>query len=36
VTGEDVHIKDEVFVNGGIILPHKSVGENIMEPKIVM
>eukprot|EP00736_Rhodelphis_marinus_P006006 Rmarinus@m.13002 len=36
VLGEDVEIKDEVYVNGGIILPHKSVGNNIQEPKIVM
>ena len=36
VLGEDVHISDEVFVNGGSILPHKSVSSNIMEPTIVM
>lgn len=36
VLGEDVHIADEVLVNGGSILPHKSVSVNIMEPKIVM
>lgn len=36
VLGEDVHVKDEIFVNGGSVLPHKSVGENIMEPRIVM
>mmetsp|Transcript_11314 Transcript_11314/g.22855 ORF Transcript_11314/g.22855 Transcript_11314/m.22855 type:complete len:359 (-) Transcript_11314:4940-6016(-) len=36
VTGEDVTIKDERYINGGIILPHKSVGDDIPEPKIVM
>ncbi|KAI8815910.1 nucleotide-diphospho-sugar transferase [Fimicolochytrium jonesii] len=36
VLGEDVHVADEVFVNGGCVLPHKSVGANILEPRIVM
>ncbi|KAI8813433.1 mannose-1-phosphate guanyltransferase Mpg1 [Cladochytrium replicatum] len=36
VLGEDVHVGDEYFVNGGSILPHKSVSKNIMEPQIVM
>ncbi|KAJ1568901.1 mannose-1-phosphate guanyltransferase [Cladochytrium tenue] len=36
VLGEDVHVSDEIFVNGGAVLPHKSVSANIMEPMIVM
>lgn len=36
VLGEDVHIGDEYLVNGGSILPHKSVTRNIMSPEIVM
>ncbi|KAJ3203094.1 mannose-1-phosphate guanyltransferase [Entophlyctis luteolus] len=39
VLGEDVHVADEVYVNGGSVLPHKraqSVGTNIVEPQIVM
>jgi mannose-1-phosphate guanylyltransferase len=28
VLGEDVQIKDELFINGTIILPHKSIGES--------
>ncbi|KAI9193166.1 nucleotide-diphospho-sugar transferase [Polychytrium aggregatum] len=36
VLGEDVHVADEIFVNGGSVLPHKSVSANITEPKIVM
>eukprot|EP00182_Erythrolobus_australicus_P003787 CAMPEP_0185834066 /NCGR_PEP_ID=MMETSP1353-20130828/4219_1 /TAXON_ID=1077150 /ORGANISM="Erythrolobus australicus, Strain CCMP3124" /LENGTH=358 /DNA_ID=CAMNT_0028532419 /DNA_START=1 /DNA_END=1077 /DNA_ORIENTATION=- len=36
VLGEDVTIKNEVYVNGGVILPHKSVSEDISEPRIVM
>lgn len=36
VTGEDVIVKDEIYVNGAYVLPHKSIGESIPEPKIVM
>lgn len=36
VLGEDVHIGDELYVNGGKILPHKSLSESIESPKIVM
>ncbi|KAJ3025048.1 UNVERIFIED_CONTAM: mannose-1-phosphate guanyltransferase [Siphonaria sp. JEL0065] len=36
VLGEDVHVADEVFVNGGSVLPHKSVGASILTPQIVM
>lgn len=36
VLGEDVQIGDEVFVNGGKILPHKSVNENILEPGVIV
>lgn len=31
VLGEDVHIKDELFINGACILPHKSISESIHE-----
>ncbi|KAI9001876.1 mannose-1-phosphate guanyltransferase [Gaertneriomyces semiglobifer] len=36
VLGEDVHVADEIYVNGACVLPHKSVSANITEPKIVM
>ncbi|KAI8927163.1 nucleotide-diphospho-sugar transferase [Entophlyctis helioformis] len=36
VLGEDVHIKDEIYTNGATVLPHKSVGTDILEPQIVM
>ncbi|KAJ3158906.1 mannose-1-phosphate guanyltransferase [Irineochytrium annulatum] len=36
VLGDDVHISDEIYVNGGRVLPHKSVSANIAEPTIVM
>jgi len=36
VLGEDVHIRDELYINGGSILPHKTISTSIAEPKIVM
>jgi mannose-1-phosphate guanylyltransferase len=36
VLGDDVTIKDEIYVNGGSILPHKSISANITEPQIIM
>jgi len=36
VLGEDVRIRDELYVNGARILPHKEISENITEPQIIM
>jgi len=36
VLGEDVTVKDEVYVNGGKVLPHKSIGVSVAEPQIIM
>lgn len=36
VLGEDVIVKDELYINGGRILPHKSIGESVPEPQIIM
>ncbi len=36
VLGEDVVVKDEIYINGGYILPHKSIGESVPEPQIIM
>ena len=36
VLGEDVEVKDEVYVNGGKVLPHKSIGTSVTEPQIIM
>ncbi|KAI9682693.1 MAG: mannose-1-phosphate guanyltransferase [Trizodia sp. TS-e1964] len=36
VLGDDVTIADEIYVNGGSILPHKSIKANIDEPAIIM
>lgn len=36
VLGEDVTVGDEVYVNGGSVLPHKSIKANVNEPAIIM
>ncbi|KAL7754249.1 mannose-1-phosphate guanyltransferase [Sorochytrium milnesiophthora] len=36
VLGDDVSISDEIYVNGGCVLPHKSISTCIPEPKIIM
>ncbi|KAF9433195.1 mannose-1-phosphate guanyltransferase [Entomortierella beljakovae] len=36
VLGDYVTVKDEVYINGGSILPHKSISANITEPQIIM
>ncbi|XP_070557694.1 mannose-1-phosphate guanyltransferase beta-A-like [Ptychodera flava] len=36
VLGEDVIVKDELYVNGGRILPHKSIGDSVADPQIIM
>ncbi|XP_042384198.1 probable mannose-1-phosphate guanylyltransferase 1 [Zingiber officinale] len=36
ILGEDVHISDEVYSNGGVVLPHKEIKSSILKPEIVM
>lgn len=36
VLGEDVTIGDEIYVNGGSVLPHKSIKANVDVPAIIM
>ncbi|KAA8916445.1 hypothetical protein TRICI_001407 [Trichomonascus ciferrii] len=36
VLGDDVEVKDEVYVNGGRVLPHKSIAGNVEKPEIIM
>jgi len=36
VLGQDVGVADELFVNGGQILPHKSISESVPLPQIIM
>nr|CAH7720986.1 unnamed protein product [Callosobruchus chinensis] len=36
VLGEDVIVKDEVYINGGQVLPHKNIATSVPEPQIIM
>eukprot|EP01129_Flabellula_baltica_P001738 TRINITY_DN11664_c0_g1_i1.p1 TRINITY_DN11664_c0_g1~~TRINITY_DN11664_c0_g1_i1.p1 ORF type:complete len:381 (+),score=89.44 TRINITY_DN11664_c0_g1_i1:46-1143(+) len=36
VLGRDVTVSDELYINGGVILDHKSISDSIPEGKIVM
>lgn len=36
VLGDDVTIGDEIYVNGGCVLPHKSIKTNVDVPAIIM
>lgn len=36
VLGDDVTIGDEIYVNGGSVLPHKSIKANVDAPAIIM
>ncbi|CAD5219644.1 unnamed protein product [Bursaphelenchus okinawaensis] len=36
VIGDDVVVKDELYLNGARVLPHKSIAENVPESDIIM
>lgn len=36
ILGEDVSTKDELLLNGAIVLPHKELKDSVPEPKIIM
>ncbi|XP_018790715.1 PREDICTED: mannose-1-phosphate guanyltransferase beta [Bactrocera latifrons] len=36
VLGEDVIVKDEIYINGGQVLPHKNIAASVPEPQIIM
>lgn len=36
VLGQDVQVADELYINGGQVLPHKSISDSVPEPKIIM
>ncbi|XP_017776344.1 PREDICTED: mannose-1-phosphate guanyltransferase beta [Nicrophorus vespilloides] len=36
VLGKDVIVKDDVYINGGQVLPHKCIAASVPEPSIVM
>jgi len=36
VLGEDVIVSDEIYINGGKVLPHKAISSSVPEPQIIM
>ena len=36
VLGEDVVCKDEIYVNGAVVLPHKEIKESVLTPQIIL
>lgn len=36
VLGEDVEIKNELFINGVIIMPHKTISQSIMDKNTII
>eukprot|EP00245_Coleochaete_scutata_P009373 TRINITY_DN3073_c0_g1_i1.p1 TRINITY_DN3073_c0_g1~~TRINITY_DN3073_c0_g1_i1.p1 ORF type:complete len:362 (-),score=79.27 TRINITY_DN3073_c0_g1_i1:1045-2130(-) len=36
VLGEDVQLSDEIYSNGGVVLPHKEIKASILKPEIIM
>ena len=34
--GKDVTVKDEVALNGAVILPHKEIKESVHAPTIIL
>lgn len=36
VLGEDVVVKDEIYLNGAKVLPHKSISVSVTEPNVIM
>nr|CAI5846880.1 unnamed protein product [Callosobruchus analis] len=36
ILGEDVIVNDELYINGGQVLPHKNIATSVPEPQIIM
>ncbi|GFP94337.1 probable mannose-1-phosphate guanylyltransferase 3 [Phtheirospermum japonicum] len=36
ILGEDVHVGDEVYSNGGVVFPHKEIKTSILKSEILM
>jgi len=36
VLGQDVQVADELYVNGGIVLPHKGITASVPDPQIII
>lgn len=35
-SGQDVTVRDELFLNGAKVLPNKTITASVTEPKIIM
>ena len=36
VLGEDVSVKDELYLNGAKVLPHKVISQSVTDPHVIM
>jgi mannose-1-phosphate guanylyltransferase len=36
VLGEDVQVKDELYLNGAVVLPHKEIKESVAQASIIL
>lgn len=36
VLGEDVQVKNELYMNGAVVLPHKEIKESVQAPNIIL
>jgi mannose-1-phosphate guanylyltransferase len=36
VLGEDVQVKQELYMNGAVVLPHKEIKESVQTPNIIL
>jgi len=36
VLGEDVVVKDEIYLNGAKVWPHKAISQSVTEPYVIM
>jgi len=36
VLGEDVAVKNELYLNGAVVLPHKEIKETVLAPRIIL
>lgn len=36
VLGEDVVVKDEIYMNGAKVLPNKAISESVPEPNVIL
>lgn len=34
--GEDVQVKNELYLNGAVVLPHKEIKDSVQSPNIIL